>query len=168
MVCVNLHLSSLCLLLCSCCRALVWHYQIGTEIGTVLSGHTARVLCMCQSPDGSMVASAGADETLRIWNCFAIDPAKKKQQKLRMDSTASTIFRQSIRWNFHNLALKCHHWHFLTWTVYLKAACPHLEGVLQCWACFSSFRFFFLPFIMEFIRAKLTCFKQAKFLGGRS
>lgn len=74
----------------------IWKYPSMRKMAE-LTGHTARVLCMCLSPDGSMVASAGADETLRIWNCFAIDPAKKKQQKLRMDSTASTIFRQSIR-----------------------------------------------------------------------
>ncbi|XP_037569502.1 cell division cycle protein 20 homolog [Dermacentor silvarum] len=74
----------------------IWKYPSMRKMAE-LTGHTARVLCMCLSPDGSMVASAGADETLRIWNCFAVDPAKKKQQKLRMDSTASTIFRQSIR-----------------------------------------------------------------------
>ncbi|KAL1431347.1 hypothetical protein MTO96_014204 [Rhipicephalus appendiculatus] len=74
----------------------IWKYPSMRKVAD-LTGHTARVLCMCLSPDGSMVASAGADETLRIWNCFAVDPAKKKQKKLHMDSTASTIFRQSIR-----------------------------------------------------------------------
>ena len=33
-------------------------------------GHTSRVLHMAQSPDGSMVCSGAADETLRFWNIF--------------------------------------------------------------------------------------------------
>ena len=36
---------------------------------------------MSMSPDGTTVVSAGADETLRLWKCFAIDPAKKKSVK---------------------------------------------------------------------------------------
>jgi cell division cycle 20, cofactor of APC complex len=35
-----------------------------------LTGHTARVLNMDISPDGSSIVSAGADETLRFWNIF--------------------------------------------------------------------------------------------------
>lgn len=74
----------------------IWKYPSMRKVADLI-GHTARVLCMCLSPDGSMVASAGADETLRIWNCFSVDPSKKKQKKLHMNATASTIFRQSIR-----------------------------------------------------------------------
>lgn len=74
----------------------IWKYPSMRKVAE-LTGHTARVLSMSLSPDGSMVASAGADETLRIWNCFAVDATKKKQQMLRMEATTSTIFRQSIR-----------------------------------------------------------------------
>lgn len=35
-----------------------------------LTGHTSRVLFMAQSPDGSTVASAAGDETLRFWTVF--------------------------------------------------------------------------------------------------
>ncbi|XP_077518321.1 cell division cycle protein 20 homolog isoform X1 [Amblyomma americanum] len=74
----------------------IWKYPSMRKVAE-LTGHTARVLGMCLSPDGTMVASVGGDETLRIWNCFAVDPAKKKRQTLGRTATASTIFRQSIR-----------------------------------------------------------------------
>jgi cell division cycle protein 20 (cofactor of APC complex) len=35
-----------------------------------LTGHTARVLHLAQSPDGTTVVSAAADETLRFWRVF--------------------------------------------------------------------------------------------------
>jgi len=41
-----------------------------------LTGHTARVLHLANSPDGASVCSAGADETLRFWNVFG-DHARK-------------------------------------------------------------------------------------------
>ena len=35
-----------------------------------LKGHTSRVLHMATSPDGTLVCSGAADETLRFWNVF--------------------------------------------------------------------------------------------------
>jgi cell division cycle protein 20 (cofactor of APC complex) len=35
-----------------------------------LRGHTSRVLHLAMSPDGTTVASAAADETLRFWKVF--------------------------------------------------------------------------------------------------
>lgn len=35
-----------------------------------LTGHTARVLHMALSPDGTTVLSASADESLRFWKVF--------------------------------------------------------------------------------------------------
>ena len=46
---------------------------------TELTGHSCHVLHMAMSPDGlQTVVSATADETLRLWKCFATDPVKKK------------------------------------------------------------------------------------------
>lgn len=67
----------------------LWKYP--TMVKTKeLKGHTARVLHMATSPDGSMVVSGAADETLRFWNVFASD-AKKKELKNPM----STGLRQA-------------------------------------------------------------------------
>ena len=55
-----------------------------------LTGHTARVLHMAASPDGTMVCSAGADETLRFWKIW--DGAKKKKTK-KSKSAALTGMR---------------------------------------------------------------------------
>lgn len=46
---------------------------------------------MDQSPDGSCVVSAAADETLRFWNVFGSPPSKAKEDKLTMGSFASRI-----------------------------------------------------------------------------
>ena len=46
-----------------------------------LKGHTGRVLALCTSPDGSTVLSAGADETLRFWECFGAPPSGKGNRK---------------------------------------------------------------------------------------
>jgi WD40 repeat protein len=43
-----------------------------------LRGHTSRILHLATSPDGSMVCSAAADETLRFWNVFAPESNKRK------------------------------------------------------------------------------------------
>ena len=42
----------------------LWNYPSMTKVKE-LTGHTARVLHMAMSPDGSSVCSAAADETLR-------------------------------------------------------------------------------------------------------
>ena len=55
----------------------LWKYGEMVKI-TDFYGHTARVLGLCQSPDGTTVVSAGADETIRFWRLFA---GPKKDQK---------------------------------------------------------------------------------------
>jgi len=55
----------------------IWKYPAMSRI-TELTGHTSRVLHMTMSPDGQHVASAAADETLRLWKCFTAQSKTKK------------------------------------------------------------------------------------------
>jgi len=53
---------------------------------------------MAMSPDGSTIVSAGADETLRLWKCFAVDDAKKTTQKsTKLDRDSSFAKLSKIR-----------------------------------------------------------------------
>ncbi|KAH8376183.1 hypothetical protein KR200_011297 [Drosophila serrata] len=75
----------------------IWKYPTMVKQAD-LTGHTSRVLQMAMSPDGSTVISAGADETLRLWNCFAPDPLAAKKASASVNSKAKqSVFRQSIR-----------------------------------------------------------------------
>ncbi|XP_072024015.1 cell division cycle protein 20 homolog [Amphiura filiformis] len=83
-------------------QLIVWKYPTMTRIAELL-GHTSRILHMAMSPDGSTVVSAAADETLRLWKCFARDPVSKKAAEKgvlggdRKGGAGSLKMRQSIR-----------------------------------------------------------------------
>ncbi|EDW11305.1 cell division cycle protein 20 homolog [Drosophila mojavensis] len=74
----------------------IWKYPSMVKQAD-LTGHTSRVLQMAMSPDGSTVISAGADETLRLWNCFAPDPMAAKKVSTASSNVKKSVFRQSIR-----------------------------------------------------------------------
>mmetsp|Transcript_4513 Transcript_4513/g.9186 ORF Transcript_4513/g.9186 Transcript_4513/m.9186 type:complete len:443 (-) Transcript_4513:56-1384(-) len=59
---------------------------------TDLEGHTGRLLGLAQSPDGAMVCSSSADETLRFWQVFSPREAER-----RFDRSAPTSLLRSIR-----------------------------------------------------------------------
>ncbi|KAF3679612.1 Cell division cycle 20.3, cofactor of APC complex [Capsicum annuum] len=54
----------------------VWKYPSMTKISELFN-HTSRVLHKDESPDGYTVATAAADETLRLWNVFG-NPEENK------------------------------------------------------------------------------------------
>mmetsp|Transcript_12705 Transcript_12705/g.14818 ORF Transcript_12705/g.14818 Transcript_12705/m.14818 type:complete len:484 (-) Transcript_12705:156-1607(-) len=58
-----------------------------------LTGHTSRVLQTAISPCGTMVCSAGADETLRFWKVF--EPSKKTT--IKTSSSRSAFARMNLR-----------------------------------------------------------------------
>ncbi|XP_054707821.1 cell division cycle protein 20 homolog [Uloborus diversus] len=74
---------------------IIWKYPSMTKVCELI-GHKSRVLNLAMSPDGATVVSAGADETLRLWNCFAYDPKKKKVSS-EITSHRSDIMRSRIR-----------------------------------------------------------------------
>lgn len=73
----------------------LWKYQTMTRTKE-LRGHTARVLHLATSPDGSMVCSGAADETLRFWNIFGSE-GKRKQEAVTGASTLSKAKCLKIR-----------------------------------------------------------------------
>jgi cell division cycle protein 20 (cofactor of APC complex) len=55
----------------------IWKYPSLVKSAD-LEGHGGRILDMAQSPDGSLICSASADETLRFWQMFAPRASEKK------------------------------------------------------------------------------------------
>jgi cell division cycle protein 20 (cofactor of APC complex) len=50
-------------------QLIVWKYPSMQKLSE-LKGHSSRVLHLAQSPDGTTIASAAGDETLRFWKVF--------------------------------------------------------------------------------------------------
>jgi len=66
----------------------LWKFPSLVKVGD-LEGHSGRLLGLTQSPDGSLVCSSSADETLRFWRVFS--PRSEKKQ-----NTPNSLLR-SIR-----------------------------------------------------------------------
>jgi cell division cycle protein 20 (cofactor of APC complex) len=59
----------------------LWKYPSMAKVKE-LRGHTSRVLQMALSPEGSMVCTGAADETLRFWNVFASEGKRTKHDSV--------------------------------------------------------------------------------------
>eukprot|EP00933_Yihiella_yeosuensis_P049382 TRINITY_DN4622_c0_g1_i1.p1 TRINITY_DN4622_c0_g1~~TRINITY_DN4622_c0_g1_i1.p1 ORF type:complete len:537 (+),score=88.64 TRINITY_DN4622_c0_g1_i1:78-1613(+) len=58
----------------------LWKYPALVKAAD-LEGHDGRILGISQSPDGALVCSTGADETLRFWQVFSSGDKKLSQAK---------------------------------------------------------------------------------------
>lgn len=67
----------------------LWKYPELSKQGDLL-GHSNRVLSMVQSPDEEMVASVGADETLRLWKCFPRDDRFRRENSGGLERNANS------------------------------------------------------------------------------
>lgn len=56
-----------------------------------LEGHGGRLLDLAQSPDGSVVCSASADETLRFWRVFSPATETKRTERTEPNAILKTI-----------------------------------------------------------------------------
>uniref|UniRef100_A0A6G3MEJ4 Cell division cycle protein 20 homolog (Trinotate prediction) n=1 Tax=Henneguya salminicola TaxID=69463 RepID=A0A6G3MEJ4_HENSL len=69
----------------------LWSYP-SMEMAAHLISHSQRVLSVSLSPDGTTVASVGADETLRLWKCFDPPPKNFNPRRRELeDKIRSTI-----------------------------------------------------------------------------
>ena len=62
-----------------------------------LKGHEDRVLHLSMSPDSQSIVSAGADETLRFWNCFPKEQDKSKETSTTNSSSSGLSMLQYVR-----------------------------------------------------------------------
>ncbi|XP_064615021.1 cell division cycle protein 20 homolog [Liolophura sinensis] len=78
-------------------QLILWKYPSMKKV-TELTGHTSRILCLAMSADNTMVTSAAADETLRLWKCFAVEKTKKTSSKKAVGQASSlSMMHRGIR-----------------------------------------------------------------------
>lgn len=72
----------------------LWKYPSMAKVAE-MTGHTSRVLHLAQSPDGTTVVSAAADETLRFWRCFG-EPASTVSKTAKPASASNSALLRSV------------------------------------------------------------------------
>jgi hypothetical protein len=74
----------------------LWSTLTGKHLAT-LSGHIAEVLCLAWSPDGSTLASGGADTTIVLWDVRRFDgrPVPRDPQPGELQSAWATLLEGS-------------------------------------------------------------------------
>ncbi|XP_053739747.1 cell division cycle protein 20 homolog [Synchiropus splendidus] len=80
----------------TCNSVSIWRYPSLTRVAE-LSGHGDRVLSMTMSPDSSTIATVAADETIRLWKSFEMDPVKKKASERLAKPTTSSVMLNALR-----------------------------------------------------------------------
>ena len=73
-------------------QLILWKYPSMVRVAE-LTGHTSRVLHMAQSPDGTTICSAAADETLRFWKVLSGGDQNKKGKAAAQSSVLSSAIR---------------------------------------------------------------------------
>ena len=71
-------------------QLILWKYPSMVKVAE-LTGHTSRVLHMAQSPDGTTVVTAAADETLRFWRILSGGEASKKERAAAKESILNSM-----------------------------------------------------------------------------
>ncbi|KAI9455830.1 quinon protein alcohol dehydrogenase-like superfamily [Boletus coccyginus] len=74
---------------------LCWNSDTGQQIGHPWTGHTDHILSLSLSPDGSILASASLDGTVRFWNAATGNPVG---QHLQHDGVVYTIWFWRAPW----------------------------------------------------------------------
>lgn len=74
----------------------LWKYPTMAKVKE-LRGHTSRVLHMALSPEGSMVCTGAADETLRFWNVFAAEGKRKADSAFGLGASSALSGSASMK-----------------------------------------------------------------------
>lgn len=81
----------------------IWSYPSLNKIAD-LSGHDARILNTCISPDGETIASSSSDENLKFWKVF--ERQKGKNKSLQPSSGSSLDLEEDLMKSYGNMSIR--------------------------------------------------------------